>query len=59
MPLRSAGLRRGGRSVILALFFSLTAFAECEVSAGPRKLDGIVLVIADGTSLELITAARN
>ena len=24
-----------------------------------EKLDGIVLVIADGTSLELITAARN
>ncbi len=59
MPLRSLDLRKGGRSVILALFFALTAFAECEVSAGHRKLDGIVLVIADGTSLELITAARS
>jgi alkaline phosphatase len=45
--------------MIMMLFLVLTAFAECQVSAVPRKLDGIVLVIADGASLELITAARN
>jgi alkaline phosphatase len=43
--------------MICVLFLVLTAFAQSQVNA--RKLDGIVLVIADGTSLELITAARN
>ena len=36
----------------------LIVFA-CHCGAAQRKLDGIVLVIADGTSLELITAARS
>jgi alkaline phosphatase len=45
--------------MLIMLFLALIALAECQVSAAPRKLDGIVLVIADGTSLELITAARS
>ncbi|HEY5704876.1 MAG TPA: alkaline phosphatase [Terrimicrobiaceae bacterium] len=44
-----------------SLFLTLLALIGlgCHGSAAPRKLDGIVLVIADGTSLELITAARS
>jgi alkaline phosphatase len=40
--------------VVIAL--AVTAFAS---EATGKKLDGIVLVIADGTSLELLTAARD
>ncbi len=44
--------------VILCLVLSLVAAGGYLRSAAPEKLDGIVLLIADGTSLELITATR-
>ena len=44
------------QSFLLALLVSLLIGAFTSKAQG--KLDGIVLVIADGTSLELITAAR-
>jgi alkaline phosphatase len=44
------------QSFLLAMVVSLLIGASTSKAQG--KLDGIVLVIADGTSLELITAAR-
>jgi alkaline phosphatase len=44
------------QSFLLAMVVSL--LVEAFTSKAQGKLDGIVLVIADGTSLELITAAR-
>jgi alkaline phosphatase len=47
---------KSSQSFLLALLVSLLIGAFTSKAQG--KLDGIVLVIADGTSLELITAAR-
>ncbi len=44
--------------IIFCLIVSFIAGRGHLRSATPEKLDGIVLLIADGTSLELITAAR-
>ena len=44
--------------IIFCLILSFIAGRGHLRSATPEKLDGIVLLIADGTSLELITAAR-
>ncbi len=41
------------------LLIMIIIFAGGERVEAREKLDGIVLVVADGTSLELITAARN
>ena len=41
------------------LLIMIIIFAGGERIEAREKLDGIVLVVADGTSLELITAARN
>jgi hypothetical protein len=45
------------RASLLLVMFVFVAFGRLS-EAAERKLDGIVLVIADGASLELITAAR-
>jgi len=58
MPCESARVdTKYCRSLFLTLL-ALIAFGF-QGNAAQQKLDGIVLVIADGTSLELITAARD
>ena len=47
------------RTLLMTLLLILITLAGGERIEAREKLDGIVLVIADGTSLELITAARN
>jgi alkaline phosphatase len=60
LSLRRALLSRKSRAVILWLIVVLTAPTEHGRSAErSERLNGIVLIIADGTSLELITATRD
>lgn len=56
-PCRLAGGEIFRRGLFLAMLFLATFGRPGEAAEG--ELDGIVLVIADGTSLELITAARD
>jgi alkaline phosphatase len=49
----------GHGTLLMTLLLILITLAGGERIEARDKLDGIVLVIADGTSLELITAARN
>ena len=58
IPRESARLDTKYCTSLFLTLLALIAFG-CHGHAGRNKLDGIVLVIADGTSLELITAARD
>ena len=50
---------RHRRTLFVTPLLIVIIFAGGERSEARQKLDAIVLVVADGTSLELITAARN
>ena len=58
-PRLNGPLLRHRRTLFVAPLLIVSIFAGGERSEARQKLDAIVLVVADGTSLELITAARN